>query len=159
MCQLILRHIKKHIALVFGSIITARQKPTVFFCIILNACVVPRRHIFTTQVARRLEQRAKLNMLITVHTGIRRTPALIFIYKMVDNAFFEASTKIKNMMVNAKLICHGLRIYNVLFRSVRLFNAHFPVTKHFYRSAYNLVTLLLQEDCCSTTVNAATHGS
>ena len=120
--------------------------------------IVTGRDIICSDIQASLQERFPFYISITGNTRIRCPSIFIFIYKIINDMFFEFFLEIHNVIRNIELRCHtpGI-IHSRKSAASGMGTHHVPVLilPYLHGNSYYIVALLLEQKCGNRRVDSA----
>ena len=161
MCQLLLREIIQHIALVLTLVQALFQQPAAGFCVLLHPGVVAGDHILHAVFLRPVQQVAELHIFIAVDAGVGGTARLVDADEFFNNLRPEVGGKIQHLIRHIQRKGHLGGVLDILFRAAGLvagLSQRFVVGEP-HGDAGAVVACLLHQTGRHRAVHAAAHGN
>ena len=161
MCQLLLRKVIQHIALILALVQALFQQPAAGGCVLLHPGVVAGDHILHAVFLCPVQQVAELHIFIAVDAGVGGTARLVDADKLFNDLRPEVGGEIQHLIRHIQRKGHLGGVLDILFRAAGLvagLSQRFVVGEP-HGDAGAVVACLLHQTGRHRAVHAAAHGN
>ena len=154
LCQ----HIE-YITLILCVIYCLFQQITTFFLIIFHTCIMTGHNVIIFQFTHPLKHLVKLQISITVNTGIWCGTMFIGIYKTIHNVFLKSLGKVEHIISDSHSVADVSGILHIVQGTAGFLplNSYILIMKQFHGSTNTLITSFLCKQSSYRAVHSSAH--